>query len=151
MVYRLNSKYAIEVLIDKIEEKIAMSKRSVEEGFGLRYQDQAKTLEIQVFPKKSGEKFEVIINSASFENEQILKEILGEPYKEVIKDASFFDIVEFIADLPDNISEKKIRKLLKKKYQLSDRRYKYYKQLIKEKSPTNISREYLIAAAKKLQ
>jgi len=149
LVFRLQSKSELEILIDRMEERIELREASSDIGLGFILCNIDRSLEIQVHPKKEGESFEIIVKTSDDGLENITKTIFGEPEKETVKDASILDIAEFLADLPNNTKEPEIKEMLKDKFELSDSKYEFYKNLILKQGNRINARTYLKDAAER--
>lgn len=149
LVFRLQSKSELEALIDRLEERVDLRKASSDVGLGFSLCNNDRSLDIQVHPKKEGELFEIIVKTSDDDLELITKTIFGEPEKEIVKDASILDIAEFLADLPNNTKEPVIKELLKEKFELSESKYEYFKNLILKQGNRIDARTYLKNAAKR--
>ncbi|NHK30000.1 MAG: hypothetical protein FK730_01525 [Asgard group archaeon] len=149
LVFRLQSKLELETLIDKLEERVELRKASSDVGLGFSLCNDNRSLEVQVHPKKEGELFEIVIKTSDDDLETIAKAIFGEPEKETVKDASILDIAEFLAELPNNTKEPEIKELLKSKFELTDYKYEYFKNLILKQGNRSNARAYLKNAAER--
>ncbi|MGC9780722.1 MAG: hypothetical protein HZR80_15885 [Candidatus Heimdallarchaeota archaeon] len=149
LVFHLNSNTEVETLLDRLEERVDLKKASLEDSFGYSLRNDDRSLEIQVFPKQGGEHFEVVVRTWNDKHETLSKQIFGKPKKETMKDASILDIAEYIAELPQDYSEIKIKKMLKEKFELNDDKFLYFKEMILKQGSRDNARDYLKNAAER--
>lgn len=147
----LNSDSELETLIDKLEEQIEIRKASLDEGLGFSLRNEDRSLEIHIFPKNTGENFQVIAKTHAERLENIIIQIFGEPLKVIQKDASIMDIAEFIVDLPNNHTKEEILSLTKKKFGIDESKLRFFTKMIIKQASRKNPREYLQQAAEKLQ
>lgn len=145
----MNSNTEVETLLNRFEERVELKKDSLEDCFGYSLRNDDRSLEIQVFPKQGGEHFEIIIRTWNDDHETLSKQIFGEPKKEIMKDASILDVAEYIAELPRDYSETEIKNLLKEKFDLTDDKYQYFKEMILKQGSRDNARDYLKNAAER--
>ncbi|MHA1742953.1 MAG: hypothetical protein ACTSV6_01725, partial [Candidatus Heimdallarchaeota archaeon] len=147
MIFRLSSKHVLDTLLAELEEQIKLEKDSMDEGLGFSLRNADRSLHLQVFPMKEGELFEVAIKTNSKELEAIIKQVFNQPAKERIIDASFLDVVEFIAKLPDNFSHEELKQLLDEQFNLSEEKIAYFGDLILKQAKLPNAREEFKQAA----
>lgn len=150
LVYNFKSNSEVEVLIDKLEERIDIRKASLDEELGYSLHNEDRSLEIQILPKYEGEEYEVIVKAHNDRLENLSKQIFGTPKREAVKDASILDVAEFIAELPTNTSKEEINELLVERFSLEEDKLNSFIQLIIKQASRENAREYIIEAAKKL-
>ncbi|NHJ88109.1 MAG: hypothetical protein FK734_21770 [Asgard group archaeon] len=150
LVFHLNNKTNLESLIDKLEERVVLQKADLdtELGFGLLTGDRA--LNVRIIPKSGNDDFHVIAQVKKDEYEVIVKNVFGNPIREIIKDASILDIAEFIADLPEDIPNNEIKNLIKEKFKINDLKYSHFKKIIIKQAARSDSKPHYKQAAERL-
>ncbi|MHA1155117.1 MAG: hypothetical protein ACTSQK_03330 [Candidatus Heimdallarchaeota archaeon] len=150
LIYIFKSNSEVEVLIDKLEERIEVRKANLDEELGYSLRNEDRSLEIQILPKYEGEECEVIIKAHNDRLENLSRQIFGKPKREAVKDASILDVAEFIAELPTNTSNTEINEFLVERFSLDEDKLNSFIQLIIKQASRENAREYIIEAAKKL-
>ena len=151
LTYNFKSNSEVEVLIDKLEERIEIRKANLDEELGYSLHNEDRSLEIQILPKFEGEEYEVIVKAHNNRLENLSKQIFGTPKREAVKDASILDVTEYIAELPTNTSKIEIEELLIEKFSLDEDKLNFFIQLIIKQASRENAREYIIEAAKRLE
>ncbi len=150
LIYNFKSNSEVEVLIDKLEERVEVRKANLDEELGYSLRNEDRSLEIQILPKYEGEEYEVIIKAHNDRLENLSRQIFGKPKREAVKDASILDVAEFIAELPTNTSKTEINEFLVERFSLDENKLNFFIQLIIKQASRENAREYIIEAAKKL-
>jgi len=150
LIYNFKSNSEVEVLIDKLEERVEVRKANLDEELGYSLRNEDRSLEIQILPKYEGEECEVIIKAHNDRLENLSRQIFGKPKREAVKDASILDVAEFIAELPTNTSNTEINEFLVERFSLDEDKLNSFIQLIIKQASRENAREYIIEAAKKL-
>jgi hypothetical protein len=150
LFFRLHSKSELESLIDRLEEKVVLRKASLDDGLAFSLCNENKSFEVNVHPKKGGDHFELIIKTNNDDLEEIAKQIFGDPQREIVKDSSILDIAEFLAELPSNTNRDNVRELVKEKFELTDNKYEFFKNMIIQQATRDNARSYLKDAAERL-
>ena len=63
LIYNFRSNSEVEVLIDKLEERVEVRKANLDEELGYSLHNEDRSLEIQILPKFEGEEYEVIVKA----------------------------------------------------------------------------------------
>ena len=151
LIFNFGSDSEVETLIDKLEERIPIKKASLDEGLGYSLRNEDRTLEIRILPKFEGEEYEVIVKAHNDRLENLSTQIFGQPKRVVMKDASILDVAEYIAELPNSITEDEIKDCLVEKFGLDKEKVNFFIQLILKQASRENAREYLIEAAKRFE
>ena len=149
LIFRFKSDFEIEALIDDLEEQLEVKKRPLVEEVGTSLWNEDRTFELRTRPRDKGKFCEVFIRVKTANLEILAKEIFGEPIHERNVSASILDVVELIAELPDNQSQENIREIVKDKFGLEDEKFNAYKMMILKQAKRNNTR-YFHRAAEKL-
>ena len=150
LVFRLPSDSAVESLIDRLEEKVELREATQNDSLRYSFRNEDRSFELQVFPMKEGELSEIIVKTTSDQLEDLSKEIFGKPIRESNSDASFLDVTEFIAELPQDIETQDVFQLVKEKFDINDEKLQFYTKMILRKASQESARDYLKQAADKL-
>ena len=149
LIYNFGSDSEVETLIDRLEERVNIKKASLDEGLGYSLRNEDRTLEIRILPKYEGEEYEVIVKAHNDRLENLSTQIFGRPKRVAMKDASILDVAEYIAELPENITEDEIKHCLVEKFGLDIAKVNFFIQLIIKQATRDNAREYLLEAAKR--
>ncbi len=150
LIYNFKSDSEVEVLIDKLEERVEIRKANLNQELGYSLHNEDRSLEIRILPKYEGKEYEVIVKAHNNHLEELSKQIFGTPKRETVQDASILDVAEFIADLPSNSSELKIKALLVEQFNLDKEKLNFFTRLIIKQASRENAREYIVKAAKRL-
>lgn len=151
LIYNFKSDSEVEVLIDKLEERIEIRKANLDEELGYSLHNEDRSLEIQILPKYEGEECEVIVKTHTNHLEELSKQIFGTPKREAVQDASILDVAEYIAELPTNTSKLETKDILVERFNLDEDKLNFFIQLIIKQASRENAREYIIEAAKRLE